>query len=122
MKPYYKSKNKNFTPTLISAVLATFIAQPSFAQASEVQVSEAQVSAGMIEEILVTAQKRAFSAQLTPVALTAATGETLRENGVTSALDLNGLSPSLSVASSNGQLQLTMRGVGHAQQWCLSRL
>jgi len=115
MKSYYKnnSKNKNFTPTLISAVLATFIAQPSFAQASEVQVSEAQSSAGMIEEILVTAQKRAFSAQLTPVALTAATGETLRENGVTSALDLNGLSPSLSVASSNGQLQLTMRGVGN---------
>jgi iron complex outermembrane receptor protein len=102
------NKKKNITPRLISAALAAFIAQPSLAQ-----TSEAQVSTGMLEEILVTAQKRAFSAQLTPVALTAATGDTLRENGVASALDLNGLSPSLSVASSNGQLQLTMRGVGN---------
>ena len=63
MKSYYKNnsknKNKNYTPTLISAVLAAFIAQPSFAQSSQ-EPSEAQASAGMIEEILVTAQKRAF--------------------------------------------------------------
>ena len=110
------NKNKNFTPKLISAVLAIIITQPSFAQSNlplNQASDEPQTSAGEIEVVLVTAQKRAFSDQLTPVALTAAKGETLRENGITSALDLNGLSPSLNVASSNGQLQLTMRGVGN---------
>ena len=114
MKKY--NKNKNFTPKLISAVLAIIITQPSFAQSNlppNQASDEPQTSAGEIEVVLVTAQKRAFSDQLTPVALTAAKGETLRENGITSALDLNGLSPSLNVASSNGQLQLTMRGVGN---------
>ena len=114
MKKY--NKNKNFTPKLISALLAIIITQPSFAQSNlplNQASDEPQTSAGEIEVVLVTAQKRAFSDQLTPVALTAAKGETLRENGITSALDLNGLSPSLNVASSNGQLQLTMRGVGN---------
>jgi len=90
VKKYYK--NKNFTPKLISAVLAIIITQSSFAQSNlppNKASDEPQTPAGEIEVVLVTAQKRAFSDQLTPVALTAAKGETLRKNGITSALDLN---------------------------------
>tara|TARA_B110000902_G_scaffold208372_1_gene237754 strand:- start:85 stop:405 length:321 start_codon:yes stop_codon:yes gene_type:complete len=105
MNQFYKKKN--ITPTLISAALAAFIAQPSFAQ-----IPEAQASKGMLEEILVTAQKRAFSAQLTPVALTAATGDTLRENGVASAFGSK-----RSVAESQRSLKQWSASTYHAGRW-----
>jgi len=67
----------------------------------------------VIEEIIVTAQKRENSAQLLPVSLTAISGESMRKAGITSAQDLSGISPSLNATLGNGQLQLTMRGVGN---------
>jgi iron complex outermembrane receptor protein len=68
--------------------------------------------AGM-EEVVVTAQKRKDFAQSTAVALSALSGESLRKTGINNALDLNGISPSLSATLGNGQLQLTMRGAGN---------
>lgn len=84
-----------------------------FATALQAQTSSEPNSSEVLEEIIVTAEKRAFSAQLTPVALTALTGDELTRNGIRSGIDLNGISPSLTAALSNGQLQLTMRGVGN---------
>lgn len=66
-----------------------------------------------IEEVVVTAQKRKDFAQSTPVALSAISGEALRTSGINNALDLNGISPSLSVTLGNGQVQMTMRGAGN---------
>ena len=66
-----------------------------------------------IEEIVVTAQKRENFAQSTPVALSAILGESLRKSGINDALDINGISPSLTATIGNGQLQLTMRGASN---------
>ena len=66
-----------------------------------------------IEEVVVTAQKREDFSQSTPVALSAISGEALRTFGINNALDLNGISPSLSVTLGNGQVQMTMRGAGN---------
>ncbi len=67
----------------------------------------------MLEEVIVTAQKRADSAQLTAVSLTAASGEALREAGIRAPQDLSGISPSLTSTMSNGQLQVSVRGIGN---------
>ena len=64
-------------------------------------------------EIIVTANKRAQNIQDVPLAITALTGDTLRENNIVEARDLFQRIPNISVASnaSAGQLQLSIRGI-----------
>ena len=69
-----------------------------------------------IEEIIVTAQKRAESLQDVAVAVTAFTGEQLRAGNVVEPRDLFQKMPNVSVQTngSAGQLQLSIRGVSFA--------
>jgi iron complex outermembrane receptor protein len=64
-------------------------------------------------EIIVTANKRAQNIQDVPLAITALTGDTLRERNIVEARDLFQRIPNISVASnaSAGQLQLSIRGI-----------
>ena len=64
-------------------------------------------------EIIVTANKRAQNIQDVPLAITALTGDTLRENNIVEARDLFQRITNISVASnaSAGQLQLSIRGI-----------
>jgi iron complex outermembrane receptor protein len=64
-------------------------------------------------EIIVTANKRAQNIQDVPLAITALTGDTLRDNNIVEARDLFQRIPNISVASnaSAGQLQLSIRGI-----------
>ncbi len=64
-------------------------------------------------EIIVTANKRAQNIQDVPLAITALTGDTLRDNNISEARDLFQRIPNISVASnaSAGQLQLSIRGI-----------
>jgi outer membrane receptor protein involved in Fe transport len=52
---------------------------------------------GVLEEVVVTAQKREQNLQDVPVAVTAFTGEMLRETGVRDMFELSSIAPSLSV-------------------------
>lgn len=52
---------------------------------------------GLLEEVVVTAQKRTQNLQDVPVAVTAFTGEMLRESGVRDMFELATIAPSLSV-------------------------
>jgi iron complex outermembrane receptor protein len=68
---------------------------------------------GAIETIVVTARRRAEDAQKIPVAVTAISGETLRQTETRAAMDLEELAPSLSVAASLGSRDsdvFTIRG------------
>ena len=80
---------------------------------SSVSAEEVGARIGVLEEVVVTAEKRANSAQATAISLTAISGDGLVSRGISSGVDLNGASPSLTAALSNGQLQLTLRGVGN---------
>ncbi|WP_448554942.1 TonB-dependent receptor [Thalassotalea montiporae] len=62
------------------------------------------------EQITVTANRTASLASKTPVALSAATGENLRDAGVTNPSTLADVVPNLSIDRNNG-LQITIRGV-----------
>ncbi len=69
----------------------------------------------ILEEVVVTARKRAESMQETPLAVTALDAESLREAGVRNLADLNNVAPNIEVQSANGNAPLAniyIRGVG----------
>ncbi len=76
----------------------------------------AQDNAGVLEEIIVTAQKRRESIQDVPVAVSALTGESLAENNVRTLEDLSASVPGFSVAANvnYGSAPMSIRGVGGA--------
>ncbi|MBN7798900.1 TonB-dependent receptor [Parahaliea mediterranea] len=85
------------------------------AVASALQVTPAGAQDLVLEEVVVTARKRAESLQETPVAVTALDASALRDAGVRNLADLNQIAPSIDVASANGNAPLAnvyIRGVG----------
>ena len=102
-------KTSPFTrQTLAAAVAATLgLSLPA--------VSLAQ---GVLEEVIVTAQKREQSLQDVPVAVSAFTGEMLQQSGVKDMFDLQANAPSLIVGSSQTSTTTTfsIRGVFTSSQ------
>ncbi|HEX4025743.1 MAG TPA: TonB-dependent receptor [Steroidobacteraceae bacterium] len=79
------------------------------------QTAQAQSQAGgsQLQEVVVTAERRAENIQTTPIAVTAITGDQLKANNITSVNDLALLAPTLSVANEGGYQLVVMRGVGN---------
>jgi len=68
---------------------------------------------GQIQEVIVTAQKREQSANSVGMSITAASGDTLRERGITSVAQLTELVPGFTVQESAfNSTSFTLRGVG----------
>ncbi|MEA1647516.1 TonB-dependent receptor [Nitrospirillum sp. BR 11164] len=69
---------------------------------------------GVLQEIVVTAQKRAENLQDVPVAITALTAETLEKTGVRDVQDLPALTPGLQIKTSDASAnpKVFIRGVG----------
>jgi iron complex outermembrane receptor protein len=65
----------------------------------------------VLEEIVVTAQKREESLQKADLAITAITGDTLTRLNVTNALDLNQVVPNLAISQTGTGARIAMRGV-----------
>jgi iron complex outermembrane receptor protein len=65
-----------------------------------------------IEEIVVTAQRRAENLQDVPIAITATSGEALERSGVTNAQEIEIVTPGLSFATVGSYAQPRIRGVG----------
>ena len=63
----------------------------------------------VVEEIIVTAQRRAENIQDVPVSITAFSGDFLVENGMVSIEDVSRMTPNFSVYGSN---RLSIRGIG----------
>lgn len=77
-------------------------------QQSSVALSQA------LEEVIVTAQKRAQSAQDIPVALTAVSADTIEAMGIQEFSDITRISPSLTLSTGNNKQQtsIRIRGIG----------
>lgn len=78
-------------------------------------VSQSQIGyAEAIEEVIVTAQKRAQSMQDVGIAVTAFNSEHLKELGISQAIDLAGQTPGLDIKNTVGNSNpvITIRGVG----------
>ncbi|BFM14812.1 TonB-dependent receptor [Maricurvus nonylphenolicus] len=95
---------KKFTPRILS--LACSLAATGY-------MSHASAEGFMIEEVVVTAQRRAESLEDVPIAVSAFSGQDLQRAGMDDASDLVGLTPGFNgnVVSSSQPI-LTMRGVG----------
>ena len=104
------------TATALTALLAT----PAFAQdaaapaASKAAENSAVVNENGIEEIVVTAQKRAENLQNVPISITAITARTLERSGITGINAIAQLTPALNFTSPVSQLSPILRGVGTA--------
>lgn len=73
----------------------------------------AQQQENVLEEVTVTAQKRAESLQEIPIAITAISGEVLRQDGVASLHDISNKIPNLVFSAfSPGQPEIAIRGIG----------
>ena len=95
-------------------------AQGDAAQTVETSAAAASNNAGRVasanttEEIIVTAQKRRENIQNVPIAITAVTGETLTNIGITNTQDLARVVPGLTIDNSLGGTRIHLRGVGAA--------
>ncbi|MFM6854100.1 MAG: TonB-dependent receptor [Sphingopyxis sp.] len=99
---------------LVSTIAAsTAIATPALAQSAAADAAPA-ASQGGLDDIVVTARKRAESVQDVPVAVTAMTAETIEARDLTSIERIAAATPNLSVgrASNGSGAQLTLRGIG----------
>jgi iron complex outermembrane receptor protein len=68
---------------------------------------------GAIEEVTVTAQKRSENLQDIPLAITAFSGDQIREDGIASVADLGSRTPGLVFSAfSVGQPEIAIRGIG----------
>ena len=99
----------------VSVFLATTALSPVFAQDEAPQVEN---TGGGIQEIVVTAQKRAENVQDVPIAVSAFTSEALQERAVGSVAGLSALAPNVTLDSSvpfsgsTAVLAASIRGIG----------
>ena len=77
----------------------------------------AYAQTGVLEEVIVTAQKRSESLQDVPVAVNAFSSETIQEAGINDTSDLAVMTPSLNANANSSPFttRLTIRGIGTAQ-------
>ena len=68
--------------------------------------------AAQLEEVIVTAQKRAESLQDVPISMTAIAGEKIQEASIQSMTDLGAYVPNLSITENAVNSIISMRGIG----------
>jgi len=90
------------------------LAPLSFAQETEKDEKEKKDETMIIEEVTVTATKRATKVQDTPLAITALSQDALDKNQIKSLMDMVTLVPALQIAphGDSNALDVTLRGVG----------
>ena len=97
----------NFRKTKLSSVISTLVLAPIIASSAMAQTS-------MLEEVIVTATKKAVNAQEIPIAITAINGDILNDLGIYSSVDLPKLAPGLKVQWKGQFPSFKMRGGGVA--------
>ncbi|SFV15039.1 TonB-dependent receptor [Pseudoduganella namucuonensis] len=116
-------EHSKFQKTAVAAAVAAFMACAAPARAQSEGAAEAPAAAptaapapaaadkGQIQEVIVTAQKRASTAQKTAAAITVFDAKTLEKNGVATLQDLTKLAPGVSLGQDAAKVVVTMRGV-----------
>jgi len=108
----------DFRSAISLAVLAAVIATPALAQETQAPEAAAEATTGGIEEIVVTAQKRAENVQDVPIAISAFTASALQERAVTSVASLSSIAPNVTLdagtpfSGSSAVLSAFIRGIG----------
>ncbi len=108
----------------LSIGAAAFVPQPVIAQETAVEEEPAQAPTEAaqregLEEIVVTATKRAQDLQEVPLAVSALAGDELVDRNITNTMDLMGSLPSLQVTTAYGKTQpnFSLRGISVANEF-----
>lgn len=96
-------ESKNYLP--LASVIALAVSQSTLAETN----TPAAATGPVLEEVIITAQRRSESLQDTPIAITALSDKALAEQGIRSPVDLADRIPSLQIGTSG---QIYLRGVG----------
>jgi iron complex outermembrane recepter protein len=100
---------------LSSLALAQGQANQGQDQGAAAQNGEAPANANsQLQEVVVTAERRAENVQTTPIAVTAITGDQLKSNQVNTISDLTKVVPTLSISPIGTYNLINIRGVGDA--------
>ncbi|TWB43884.1 TonB-dependent receptor [Nitrospirillum pindoramense] len=101
---------------LAATALASLITAPALAQTATApapqNAPQGASAQQQLEDIVVTAERREETTQRTPIAITAFSGDTLQQRGVSSSTDLNNMVPGLAVGNNGGSVQIAIRGIG----------
>ncbi|GAB2518850.1 TonB-dependent receptor [Microbulbifer agarilyticus] len=101
----------NISKKTLSVVIASVIyAQDLYAQETGTQTG------GVLEEVTVTAQKRAQSLQDVPLSVSAVSGEKLQESGISDLSDLSSYVPNFSVQKGSLGDSINIRGMQSGNQ------
>lgn len=96
------------------ALLSAATLFPTMAQAEDQQPRSGSADSGVLQDIIVTAQKRAEPLQSVPVAVSAFNSETLEHARLDDLTGLRGLVPGLTINRSGASVdvpQLSLRGI-----------
>jgi iron complex outermembrane receptor protein len=100
---------------LATALLAAGLVSlhPVLAQEAAAPASAEAASSTQLQEVVVTAQKRAQSVSKTALSLSVVTGDDLKSKGVSSAANLTEVMPNVQIGKGNGGgMELSIRGIG----------
>lgn len=107
--------SRRFTEfTLLTVLGCTVVAASALAQ-SDAEGTATSGRPGDLEEVIVTAQRRAERLQEVPIAITVQSGEQLRNAGVRNLRDLVVVVPGVRLAGAGANIQPSIRGVQSQQ-------
>ena len=102
--------------TIMNYLQGSFMNKKSFRTLSSLAIAIATVTSGAyaaeLEEVIVTAQKRAESLQEVPVSLTAISGTKIEEAGLHSFAEMSAYVPNLAITENAVNTIISMRGIG----------
>jgi iron complex outermembrane receptor protein len=99
----------------MAASAVALLAQPAFAQTANGSSVEPQApKTSQIEDIVVTAQRRAQSVMAVPLSIQATTGEQLNNSGIRDLTALSQTTPGFTPLSGAGFTQIFVRGIGNS--------
>ena len=104
-------------PALTSLAVAAWLPSGAWAQAAGNQAAGDQTAqtgaaAGALQEVVVTAERRATDIQTTPISVVAVSGDQLAAQQITSVQNLQAIAPNLTVSGGGTSQQVNIRGIG----------
>ena len=114
IRPGHARHRGSFAVLLAGASLS-LLASPALAQTQAAATDGAATAAsGGLADIVVTAEKREVTIQSAPIAITAVSGDLLKQRNVNELNDISGYVPGLNIAKSGGAERIiTIRGIGY---------
>ena len=109
-----KSMNIKHRKSLMATLVGLFAAGGAATATAQDEMQESARAQNVLDEIIVTAEKREASMQDVPLSISAFSGERLEESGVIETLDLEMVTPGLAFSTDARVGQVFIRGVGAA--------